>query len=279
MRDRSESPSRRKQSQTDLSDDQMDITRRISTREQLDLLISKYEIAVNVNIECKRHIHDLTKRTKSLQKAYSEIRSHCHLIEEDKRALLDHAKWQEDHIILLQKDIKELTLCNSNANSVIAQLKKEANVMHVTMAEKSIIADAALQAEIKTLKAKLENEVHQRAKTFGIITELRKSLKRSDKLNLKWQVENDHLRNAISQYEARFDKMASMTAATNAAAERAERVIRNPAFVDLNYDQGHHQQHKQFRDSRSRSPYRRGDVPDIPYSQEPDIKFRSSGGV
>jgi regulator of replication initiation timing len=224
----------------------LDLNQRISTREQLDLLISKYEIAVNVNIECKRHIHDLSKKVKSLQKAYSEIRSHCHLVEEDKRALLEHAKWQEEHIILLQKDIKELTLCNSNANSVISQLKKEGTVMQVALAEKSMIADATLQAEVKSLKLKLENEIQQRAKAFGIITELRKGLKRSDKSNLKWQVENDHLRSAIAQYESRFDKMATLSSAANEAAERAEHIIRTPAFVEDQYQ-------REFR-SRSMHP-------------------------
>ena len=54
-------------------------------------------------------------------------------------------KWQEEHLLLLQKDVAELNTCNSNSAVLIDNLKKENTILQISMAERSLVADCSLQ--------------------------------------------------------------------------------------------------------------------------------------
>ena len=50
---------------------------------------------------------------------------------------------------LLQKDVTELNTCNGNSAVLIENLKKENTILHISVAEKSLVGDYSLQVRLE----------------------------------------------------------------------------------------------------------------------------------
>jgi hypothetical protein len=68
-----------------------DISRKISMREQLALAVTRYSSLLSQNSQLKQRSDNCTNKLKEMQKSYSDLKAHCHLIAEDKNALFGHA--------------------------------------------------------------------------------------------------------------------------------------------------------------------------------------------
>ena len=63
----------------------------------------KYE-NLQIHHQSLKKKHDTTvDRLGKFKGTYNDLRRHCYLIEEDKKSLYEHSKWQEGHIDLLQR--------------------------------------------------------------------------------------------------------------------------------------------------------------------------------
>ena len=226
-----EGDTRKKGKGSDDEEDCVEISSRISMRKELANLIDKYELL-------QSHHHGLSKkysascdRFKKFKSTYNDLRRHCYLIEEDKKALLEHAKWQEGQISSLQRDMQELHKSNIKSQILIDDLKKENNILQINAAERKLVADADLQAKYEALQKKMDVRSRQCDEACGVILELRSKLKRMEKKYDKIREENIIL-NEFSK--KRFCNMQEM--------QREQATVLN----QLNVEQQNHVQSMSF---------------------------------
>ena len=81
----------------DGSEDELDlrISTQMSLREQLARMILKYESLQQDHHKMKKTHESTASRMRNLKTSYDQLRQHCYLLEEDKKALFDHAKVQK----------------------------------------------------------------------------------------------------------------------------------------------------------------------------------------
>ena len=170
--------------------DGIDLTSRISMRKELAGMIRKYE-NLQIHHQSLKKKHDTTvDRLGKFKGTYNDLRRHCYLIEEDKKSLYEHSKWQEGHIDLLQRDMQELHTCNIKNQILIEQLQKENTILQVTVAEKTMIGDVSLQAKYEALQQKMNVLKRQKDEAYGVVLELRSNLKQLEKNYDKLKEEN-----------------------------------------------------------------------------------------
>ena len=112
-------------------------------------------------------------------------------------------------MLLLQKDLQELHVCNVNSNTLIEKLQKENTILQISIAEKLIVSEHNLQAKVDATEEKLHMSNLHKDEALGIIAILRKNLKNLEKALTNSKQHNVELRECIILYEQRFEGIIS----------------------------------------------------------------------
>ena len=179
---------------TDDEEKGLQLTHRISMRKELANIFNKYELLQSQHLALSKKFSLSADRLKRFKGTYNDLRRHCYLIEEDKKALLEHTKWQDGQIGVLQRDIQELHTCNINSQIVIEDLKKENTILQISATERTLVANADLQAKYEALEKRKDVQNRQRDEACGVILELRSKLKQLEKKYDRVRRENTELK-------------------------------------------------------------------------------------
>ena len=183
-------------------DDELGTLRKSSSRDAQIITQARYE-DVLILFHQLQHRHTETSNSfESLRKEFADLRMHAYVLDKDKGALMEHVSRQENHMLYLERELKELKRYAITCENQIEIMKKEKAVVDIVLAQKIVMADRDLQAKVGELEAKLAMREDQTL----VIANLNEKVKKIEKKYGYIKQYNQELKEFIHQYEDFIEK-------------------------------------------------------------------------